>query len=362
MSFERTAVGLDVHARSTYAWALDTRTGEVFAERLLADPATALAWLHKLPGPLVCAYEAGPTGYGLARTLNAADGIRCLVAAPSKMERPKGDRIKNDKRDAMRLAKLVHLEEIPTVRIPTEHEEAARDLLRSRDDVRRHLMRARSNLTAMLLRHGQVYYDGGTWTREHHRWLARQHFTDPAATSAYGELLETVLESEARLERMSTTVRALAEDATWQQAVIRLRCLRGIDTLAAVNLAVEIGDWHRFTGATLPSYLGLVPSDHSSGASERHGAITKSGNTHVRRLLVEAAWCHLRPYRKASAALQVRLDAAPPAVRHRADQANRRLHHRWQSFEDRRKRRTVAAVAIARELSSWCWSLVTLDC
>jgi transposase len=361
MSFERTAAGLDVHARSTYAWALDTHTGEIYSERLTPDPDHALTWLGKLPGPVACAYEAGPTGYGLARALNTA-GIRCLVAAPSKMERPKGDRIKNDKRDAMRLAKLLRLDEIPTVRIPTEQEEAARDLLRSRDDVRRHLMRARSHINAQLLRHGQVYSAGSTWTHDHHCWLTKQQFTETAANTAYGELLETVLETENRLDRMSKAVRALADSPAWHDTVIRLSCLRGINTLTAVNLAVEIGDWHRFTGTTIPAYLGLVPSEHSSGESDRHGAITKSGNTHARRLLVEASWSHLRPYRKASATLQARLDLAPPAVRHRADQGNRRLHRRWEAFESRKKRRTVAAVAIARELSSWCWSLVTLEC
>jgi transposase len=360
MYTERTSVGLDVHARSTVAWGLDGHTGEIFTERLVPDPAAVLAWLERLPGPVAVAYEAGPTGFGLARALQTAR-IRCVVVAPSKMERPAGDRVKTDRRDAERLARLLRLDELPAIRVPTPDQEAARDLLRSREDVRADLMRSRHRLTKLLLRQGRLYCDGQTWTAVHHQWLVAQRFEPFALRTAYDEALEAVLALESRRDRLDGAIGELAAQPQWAPLVARLACLRGVGTLTGLGLAVEIGDWSRFTGSTIGAYLGLVPTEHSSGGQRRQGGITKTGNTHARRLLVEAAWHHRRPYRRPSAALRARLDQVPAPVRQRAELGNRRLHQRWVNLDARAKRSTVSAVAVARELSGWCWSLAVMQ-
>ncbi|MGD3109368.1 IS110 family transposase [Streptomyces sp. YGL11-2] len=360
MFCERTSAGLDVHARSTVAWALDCETGEVFSKRLVSDTHNVVVWVAGLPQPAAVAYEAGPTGFVLARALSEA-GIRCVVAAPSKMERPAGDRIKTDKRDAQRLTKLLRMDELPVVRVPTPSEEAARDLVRGRDDVRRDLARARNRLSKLLLRQGQVYCGGSGWTMVHHHWLAGRRLATPDTQFAYDQGLDQVPSLEAMRDRFDQRIASAAACPEWGPVVHRLACLRGINTLTAFGLAVEVGDWHRFTGATIGAYLGLVPSEHSSGPNRTLGPITKTGNTHARRLLVETAWHHYKPYRGPGVTLRRRMELAPGPVRRRADLGNRRLHQRWEHFLARKKNKNVAVVAVARELAGWCWSLATME-
>lgn len=359
MRVERTFVGLDVHARSVVGCALDDVTGELTRARLGPDPLGVLAWLRALPGPVATTYEAGPTGFGLARFLRA-EGIRCEVAAPSKLQRPSGDRVKTDGRDALLLARLLRLGEIVGVSVPSVEQEAARDLVRAREDVRGDLMRARHRTSKFLLRQGVVYSGGRAWTAEHAGWLARQRFADPARRAAFDSALEAVLLAEARRDRLDEAIAELAHDDAWWPLVVRLQCLRGVGTLTAFGLAVEVGDWHRFTGATIGAFLGLVPTESSTGNSRVQGSITKTGNTHARRLLVEAAWHHQRDYRVTNT-MQARWDHAPAAARARGHAGNQRLHQRWRAFQARKKRPVVANVAVARELAGWCWSLATLD-
>jgi len=356
---ERTSVGLDVHARSVAAAAIDGVTGELFQARLTPSHEHIQAWLADLPGPVAVAYEAGPTGFGLARALDAA-GIRCVVAAPSKLQRPSGDRVKTDARDAVHLARLLRLDEVTTVTIPTPATEAARDLVRAREDCRGDLMRARHRLSKLLLRQGIVYSGGKAWTGGHEVWLRRQRFDAPATAMAFESDFEAVLAVRARRDRLDAAITALAADSEFTPVVHRLGCLRGVSTLTAFALAVEIGDWHRFTGNTIGSFVGLVPSEHSSGSSRIQGPVTKTGNGHARRLLVEAAWHHRARYAPGTT-MRERWELAPAAARARGDQGNRRLHHRWVVFNERRKRHTVANVAIARELAGWCWSLAVMD-
>lgn len=358
MFSERTSVGLDVHARSVVACALDTVTGELVRCRLTPEHADVLGWIARLPGPVAVAYEAGPTGFALARALCAA-GVRCEVVAPSKLQRPVGDRVKTDMRDAVHLAKLLRLDEFTRVRVPPVAEENARDLVRAREDVRSDLMRARHRISKLLLRHGILYSGGGTWTTRHHAWLAAQRFDTTPVRAAFDAALEAVVMAEDRRARLDAAITALARDAAWFPVVARLGCLRGVDTLTALGLAVEIGDWDRFTGSSIGAYLGLVPSESSSGASRSQGSITKTGNTHARRLLVEAAWHHRAAYRP-GITLRRRWDQAPAAARARGHVGNQRLNQRWQSFTAHHKRPVVANVAIARELAGWCWSLATL--
>jgi len=359
---ERTSVGLDVHARSVAAAAIDSVTGEVIQAKLTPDYGDVRGWLNRLAGPVAVAYEAGPTGFGLYRHLKAA-GVRCEVVAPSKLQRPTGDRVKTDARDAVHLARLLRLDEITSVAIPTVEQEAARDLVRAREDCRGDLMRARHRLSKLLLRHGIVYYGGAAWTGAHDRWLrttAAPQLTAPATRMAFDADYDHVLTMQARRGRLDAAIEEIAADSEFTPIVRRVSCLRGVSTLTGLALAVEIGDWNRFTGNTIGSFVGLVPSEYSSGASRVQGAITKTGNTHVRRLLIEAAWHH-RPRYHVGAVMRARWDRAPATARARGDQGNRRLHNRWVGFLERRKRPVVANVAIARELAGWCWSLAVMD-
>jgi transposase len=354
-------VGLDVHARSVAAAAIDSVTGELFRSRLTPSFGHVESWLRELPGPVAVAYEAGPTGFGLYRHLTAA-GIRCVVVAPSKLHRPAGDRVKTDAKDAILLARLLRLGEVTAVAVPTVDQEAARDLVRAREDCRGDLMRARHRLSKLLLRHGIVYSDGAAWTGAHDRWLrsARGRLTATATRLTFDSDYEAVVAVKARRDRLDMAIETMAADSAFTPLVRRLGCLRGISNLTGFALAVEIGDWTRFTGASIASFVGLTPAEYSSGSSRALGPITKTGNAHVRRLLVEAAWHHRARYRPGKV-LQQRWNLAPAAARVRGDQGNRRLHHRWTCFTDRRKRLTVANVAIARELAGWCWSLAVLD-
>jgi transposase len=356
---ERTSVGLDVHARSVAAAAIDGSTGELFQTRLTPAQDHILDWVRSLPGPVAVAYEAGPTGFGLFRALTGA-GIRCEVAAPSKLQRPSGDRVKTDAKDAVHLARLLRLDEVTSVSVPTVGQEAARDLVRAREDSRGDLMRARQRLSKLLLRHGIVYYDGKAWTGAHDAWLRRQRLEQAAARLAFEAAYETVLTNSACRDRLDKAIEEMAGDSEFTPLVRRLACLRGVSTLTAFALAVEIGDWHRFTGSTIGSFVGLVPSEHSSGGSRTQGPITKAGNGHVRRLLVEAAWHHRRRYAPGKT-MRARWELSTPAARARGDQGNRRLHRRWAAFDARSKTATVANTAIARELAGWCWSLATLE-
>lgn len=363
MFTERTSVGLDVHARSIVAAAVDGQTSELHQARLTPSFEHVRSWLATLPGPVAVAYEAGPTGFGLYRDLTAA-GIRCEVVAPSKLQRPVGDRVKTDVRDAIHLARLLRLGETTSVSIPTVEQEAARDLVRAREDCRGDLMRARHRLSKLLLRHGMVYDGGAAWTGAHDRWLrtvAAPALTGVATQMAFDADYEHVLTMKARRDRLDVTIAEMAGDSEFTPIVRRMSCLRGVSTLTAFALSVEIGDWDRFTGNSIGSFVGLVPSERSSGTSRVQGAITKTGNTHARRLLVEAAWHHRARY-LVGAVMRERWEQAPAAARVRGDEGNRRLHQRWVNFLDRRKRPVIANVAIARELAGWCWSLAVMDC
>jgi transposase len=360
VSANGTSVGLDVHARSIVACGLDGRTGELFERRLTPDHGDVESWIRSLPGPVAVTYEAGPTGFGLARYLVNA-GIECQVAAPSRLQRPSGDRVKTDVRDARHLARLLHLGEIVAVTVPGVEQEAARDLVRAREDVRRDLMSARHRLSKLLLRQGIVYYQGNAWTGMHDRWLRSQHFALPGLQLAFDIAYDTMLATLARRDRLDAAITAMAADSMFTPVVIRLGCLRGVSTLTAFALAVEIGDWHRLDGRSIGAYLGLVPTESSSGATRSQGSITKTGNQHARRLLVEAAWHHRKPYRRPGVDLRRRQDSATPAARDRGERGNRRLHHRWATFDARHKRAVVANTAVARELAGWCWALAVLE-
>ncbi len=359
MFTERTSVGLDVHARSTVAAAIDSVTGELTRARLTPSHEDIRSWVRARPGPVAVAYEAGPTGFGLSRSLTAA-GIRCEVLAPSKLQRPSGDRVKTDARDALHLARLLRLDEFTAVSVPTVEQENARDLVRAREDARGDLMCARHRLSKFLLRQGLVYSGGRAWTEAHDRWLRQQRFESAALRMTFESDYDAEMSIRARRDRLGAAISEMAANSEFTPVVRRLGCLRGISDLTALALAVEIGDWHRFTGNTIGAFVGLVPSEYSSGASRVQGSVTKTGNSNVRRLLVESAWHHMPRYSHTKTMLD-RWELAPPAARARGDAGNRRLHARWQNFRARHKRHVIANVAIARELAGWCWSLAVLE-
>ncbi|WP_396277456.1 IS110 family transposase [Glutamicibacter creatinolyticus] len=357
--YQRTFIGMDVHARSVKICAITPETGEVQRASLAMDHHGVRDWIVAHGGEistLRAVYEAGPTGYGLARTLTAA-GIQCVVAAPSRLIRPSGDRVKTDARDAEHLARLLSLGQVTEVRVPGPEEEAARDLVRLREDARMDLMRSRHRLSKLLLRHDLLYTGGKAWSADHRVWLEAISFEIPALQMTLYESIEMVDTVIERRDRLDAQIELMATTSSYAPVVTALECLRGVGTLTAFGLAVEIGDWTRFTGNSIGAYLGLVPSEHSSGQTRSQGPVTKTGNKHARRLLVEAAWHHARPYDESSATLRRRWDAATPETRAHAHRANQRLHRRWQAFEERKKRRCVANVAIARELAGWCWAL-----
>ena len=360
MSVESTSVGLDVHARSVVGCGLDGRSGELFERRLTPNYQDLLTWLRSLSGPVKVTYEAGSTGFGLARFLLAA-GVECVVAAPSKLQRPSGDRVKTDVRDARHLARLLHLDEIVAVAVPSADTEAARDVVRAREDVRGDLMAARHRVSKLLLRQGIVYSGGRAWTKAHDVWLREQRFVAPSLQLAYDTSYETMLAAVDRRDRLDKAIIDMAAASDFTPVVARLGCLRGVSTLTAFALAVEIGDWHRLSGRSIGAYVGLVPTESSSGRIRSQGGITKTGNMHVRRLLTEAAWHDRKPYRHPGVDQRRRWHLASPAARARGQQANRWLYARWQNFDARKKRPVVANTAVARELAGWCWSLAVLE-
>jgi transposase len=353
-------VGLDVHARETTAVLLDVVSGELRVQRIAGRPEQVLAWLETLEQPFRAVYEAGPTGYGLARRA-AERGLDVVVCSPGHIRKHPGDRIKTDRRDAERLARLLVANELKLVRVPEPAEEQLRDLVRAREDLRVDLMRCRHRISKFLLRR-ELYYPhpGSAWTGRHRDWLTSLRFDDEASELTFVDLLHAHDSMLGRRERLERALAELAERSAWAETIARLRCLRGIDTLSAVGLQAEIGDFHRFAHPKqLAGFLGLVPSEDTTGERRRQGAITKAGSKHARRLLVEAAW-HYRLPPRISTTLERRHRGQDPRAIDCAWRCQRRLYQRWQRLDvERGKRRTICAVAVARELSTFCWELGT---
>lgn len=354
--------GLDVHARKTVAAAVQLGSGETWKAQFPGSPTAAIEWLMSLPGPVRAVYEAGPTGFGLVRAARAA-GIEMIVCAPGAIPRQPGDRIKTDQRDALKLARLHAAGQLRAVKVPTLELETLRDLVRAREDLRGDLMAARHRITKLLGRRDLIYDGKGhAWESEHHsKWLAKIDLKDPLAQLVLGEYLAAHEVLVARRDRLDAVIATQSRQPEWASLVSRLRCMRGIDTLTAVGLVAEIGDFHAFSHPKqLASFLGLVPSEFSSGERRRQGAITKAGSSHARRLLIEAAW-HYRRRPTISLALRRRQDGQPPAAIEAAWRAQLRLSRRWAHLDSQRgKRRTTVAVAVARELACFVWEIALL--
>jgi transposase len=350
-----TFAGLDVHARSTHAAAIDVQTGELRRARFGAGTDAVVAWLQELPQPLRACYEAGPTGFALYRAAEAA-GLSVDVVAPSKTPRAVGDRIKSDRKDAELLARLLLAGQLKPVAVPSTAVEAARHLARAREQVRHDLMRARHRVSKLLLLHGRVYPQPSAWTKTHRRWLEAQRFDQAATELAYVDALAAVDGLVARKAALDERLSRLAGEGEWSPTVARLRCFRGIDTLTALVLALEVGDFARFgRPAQLAGWLGLVPTLDQSGESRVQGAITKTGSGYARRLLVEAAW-HYLPQPSVGPALAERRTGQPAHVLQIALRAQRRLHRLYARLRERGKPGNVVTVAVARELACFLWA------
>jgi transposase len=350
--------GLDVHARKIAAAAVQLGSGEVFKAQLSGSPVAAIEWLQTLPGPVRAVYEAGPTGFGLARAARAS-GIEMMVCSPGAIPRQPGDAIKTDTRDALKLARLHAAGQLRPVVVPAPELEALRDLVRAREDLRGDLMSARHRISKLLLRRGVVWGGPGeAWAQRHLQWLSTIAFDQPLVEVVFGEYLAHHEVLLARRDRLDGLIGEQSLRGPWAPMVARLRCLRGIDTLTAVGLVAEIGDITAFAQPKqLASYLGLVPSEQSSGTRRRQGAITKAGSSHARRLLIEAAWHYRRPPR-VSLTLKRRQAGQPPAAIDAAWRAQIRLHRRWAHLDAARaKKRTTVAVAVARELACFVWEI-----
>jgi transposase len=352
-------VGLDVHKDSiAVAVAAPGRAAPHFVGTTgpqLAQLLKALSHVGQ-PEATLIAYEAGPCGYGLARQLGA-HGFRCEVIAVAKMPRKPGERIKTDRRDALTLARYLRSAELTPVVIPDERDEAIRDLSRAREDAVRARLKARQQLKAMLLRHGYRYSGAGSWTAAHERYLALVNFDYTAQNIAYAEYRSAVREADNRVGRITEALREQVVSWRWNGVVNALMALRGVEFVAAVTLVAELGDLKRFENPKyLMSYLGLVPSEYSTGDPRVQGKITKTGNGHVRRVLIESAWSYRLPARM-SRAILIRNEGQPQAVREIAWRAQLRLCSRFRRLQARGVHQNKTCVAIARELAGFIWDI-----
>jgi transposase len=356
MSESRTVtIGLDVHARSIRLTAV--RGDELLDERTLPYEHEAVERAVRQWPRARCCYEAGPTGFGLYRHL-VGRGIECVVVAPGLVPQRPGDRVKTDPRDARKLARLLAGGLLEPIHVPSPELEAARDLIRAREDARIERMRARHRLGKLLLRNDR-WPPTATWGVTRRRWLAAQSFEQPARQAAFDDYLHALDLVDARIAMLEREIDALAADPAFAPLVGRLRCLRGVDTLTALGLVAEIGHFDRFASAEeFMSFVGLVPSERSSGEHRRQGSITKTGNAHVRRLLVEAAWSAARRPRVGER-LARRQAEQDPLVRARAWRCQQRLYRRWQRMAARGKPRQKIVVACARELAGFVWAIAT---
>jgi transposase len=349
------AVGLDVHKSSVRLAAVSS--GELLVEMTLPyDHERVERELRAWPRARVC-HEAGPTGFGLYRHLVAV-GIDCVVVAPGLVPSRPGDRVKTDKRDARRLAALHAGGLLSAIFVPSPELEALRDLVRAREDARLDRMRARHRLGKFILRHDRRM-PTTCWGTTRRAWLARQVFELPGQQQAFDDYLFALDQVDRRIEGLGTELDRLAQEGPHRQLIARLRCVRGIDTLTAIGLLAEIGDFTRFaTAAQFMSFVGLVPSERSSGESRRQGSITRAGSAHARRLLVESAW-HARRRPSVSYELGRRHRGQDPVVLERAWRCQQRLHRRWQRMTGRGKPSQKIVVACARELAGFVWAIAT---
>lgn len=307
-------------------------------------------------GTIRCAYEAGPCGYDLRRFLEGK-GIRCDVVAPSLIPKKSGDRVKTDRKDAEKIARMHRMGELTPIHVPTPEKEALRDLLRAREDANEDLVRRRHRLQKFLLRQGRRY-EGKSWTRDHWRWIRAQKFDDRNSEAVLSEYVAAIDQEIERVGRLDAQIEQESTNPEIAPSIARLKALRGVNTLTAMTILSELIDLNRFDSARkLMGFVGLVPGEYSSGGKQWRGSITKSGNSHVRRVLVEAAWHYRHSPRTTGAAIRKRREGQPPEVIETARKAELRLYKKFTRMVMRGKKTTVAATAVARELAGFVWAI-----
>jgi len=354
-------VGMDVHQKSiSIAIADDGPDGEVRLYGTIRNTGGAIdKVIRKLVSTgaeLHFVYEAGPCGFALYRHLTG-NGFCCIVAAPSMIPKKSGVRIKNDNRDAIALARLLRAGELTPIYVPDTEDEAMRDLTRARNDARIAARKAKQRLHSFLLRNECIYNGKKKWTKPHFNWLARLKMKHPAQQVAFQEYIDAVNECTERMARLDEQILKTADEWRWASTVKALQALRGVSLLTAVNMVAEIGDFNRFHNPKeLMAYLGLVPSEHSSGERIRRGGITKTGNSHARRLCVESAWSY-RYQARITQGLLKRHEGLPRDVLQIAWKAQLRLCTRYRRLRARGKAIQVVVVAIARELVAFMWDI-----
>ena len=351
-------VGLDVHKESvdiSVATTAEVRyIGKVAGD--LNAVVKALRRVAKAGRRLKVVYEAGPSGFVLQRHLSGL-GFDCDVVAPSLIPRRPGERIKTDRRDSLMLARLARAGELTAVRVPQPADEAMRDLVRAREDAVREERNARHRLKALLLRNGIRYTQKKSWSQAHLRWLAELKLPYPPQQIAFQEYLHAITESGARIERLEQAIRDALPNWSLAPVVEALQALRGVQLIAAATLATEIQDFHRFANPRrLMAYVGLIPTEHSSGEQRRQGGITKTGNRAARRILVEIAH-HYRHRPRVTRIIAKRHADLPKTVTDIAWAAQLRLCGRYQRLSGRGVQRNKVTVAIARELAGFVWAV-----
>jgi transposase len=354
-------VALDVHKHSIVAATLPPSGGAPEVLRIENTERAIRRLIDRLGGPdgLAVAYEAGPCGYDLLRLLGRL-GVACDVIAPSLVPVRAGDRVKTDRRDAKKLVRLYRAGELSFVVPPSPEQEGLRDLVRCADDLRCARTAARHRVGKQLLRYGRIFREGKrSWTKQHLAWVRRQRLDDENAQRALEHMLCHLDGLDAQLAAIEHELSAIATREPWSDPVRWLTSFRGIGMRTALGLLAEIGDFRRFgTARELMSFLGLTVTEYSSGDRQHRGHLTKTGNRHARRLLVEAAWHYQHPPRRPTRTAAL-AEHVPPAVTARAWQAQIRLHHRHRHLTSHGKRSTVATAAVARELAGFLWAAMT---
>lgn len=361
MKKDITYVGMDVHKQSI-AIAVRGAGGERESRTIPNEERAVSRWVRRMkreaPGSIRCAYEAGPCGYTLQRQL-LAEGIECRVIAPSLIPRKPGERIKTDRRDASKLAELFEGGLLTEVHAPTPEAEAVRDLCRAREDAMEDRMRARHRLSKFLLRRGLIYR-GRAWRKAHDAWLRGLRLDHPADQAIFDAYCLALDQTEERVRMLDAEIESWSQAVPYAKPVAHLRCFHGIDTTTAMTLVTELHDVRRFhRPRQLMAYLGLVPSEHSSGDRRQRGGITKTGNAHVRRVLVESAW-HYRHAPRPGAPLRKRREGQPAAVIAVADRAHQRLARRYRRLTERGKAQNKVVVAVAREIVGYLWATLVV--
>ena len=351
-------VGLDVHKDSiVIAVAEEGREPAEVHCKVPNDWGTLRKTLKRLGKnhSLRCCYEAGPCGYGLYREMKKA-GIHCVVIAPSLVPVQSGNRVKTDQRDAKKLAHFLRSGDLTEIFVPDEEAEALRDLERAREDAKNTERTARHQLGKFLLRHGRRW-SKTNWTRDHLAWIGRQKFEHKAQQLVLTDYLKTVEDATAREKQLTEDLAEVIKESQLYPLIQALQAFRGIRLITAVTIAAELVDLRRFRSASqLMAFLGLVPSEHSSGQSQRQGRITRTGNGHVRRVLVEAAWSY-RFQPLMSKAIRARNKGVAPGIQRLAWKAQQRLHGRLYHLINKGKRREKAITAVARELAGFLWAV-----